>query len=116
MLDTNAEIELEYVSTLAKAQRAAEGRSTAEAMNMLMPLAELKPQILDKINEDEYADYIWEIHGAPTKLLNAEAVVKKIREQRDAAIAEQQQKEESMLMMEGAAKLGKMEAGAGPLQ
>jgi len=80
-------------------------------------LAQVKPRILDKINEDEYAEYVWQIHGAPTKLLNSDEQVRSIREQIAEAARAEEEKEAAGMLMAGADTVANLEkTGAGSIQ
>lgn len=107
---TWADIEIEYISPLAKAQRAAEMRTTLDSINMVLGVAEVAPQALDNVNWDEYVKEIWELSGVNQKLLNDPRVVQAIREQRAQMQAIEQQKADMLLAAEIGEKAGKMGA------
>lgn len=94
------EISVEFVSMLAQAQRAVGANSVDRFMGNVTAIAQIQPNILDKIDTDYWATSYADITGVDPKLLVPEEEVQAIRQQRaeaqaqaeQAAMAEQQSK------------------------
>ncbi len=91
--------EIDYLSTLAKAQRNPELKSMNNALQMVGNIAQFNPDVIDKINADKAVDSVFEITGAPVQILRDDEEVQAIRDDRREAAAEQQRIE---LMSAGA--------------
>jgi hypothetical protein len=95
------DVEIEYVSPLAKAQKSTELSSITRAMEILGGLANVAP-VFDYINFDALVKHVADIVGMPQKLLKLQSQVNAEREQQ-AAQAEQQQQ---MAQMQQVAQAG----------
>ena len=78
---------IEYVSPLARAQKMSEIKAINNTISMVGQLAQVNPQVLDKINFDKTVDEIADVNGINPELIRDEAEVKEIRDAR--AIAEE---------------------------
>ena len=105
MLDPRYEID--FVGTLAQAQRRSELNTLVTGLTMVSNMAQFLPEALDKINPDKVTDEVFSITGASVKVLRDDDEVQKIREGRAQAAVEQQQ----MMKMAGGAQIAK-DAGA----
>lgn len=76
------EYEIEYISPLARAQKAAQGNALQEALSFIFPIADAKPEILDNIDPDEIFEYIFDIYGCPTNLTVKKADRDNMRQQK----------------------------------
>ena len=74
-----AGIRIEYVSPLARAQRAGEGAAIVRALESLAPLGAIKPEIYDNIDADAAARLLAQSFGVPNNLLRTPDAVKKLR-------------------------------------
>ena len=87
----NPGYEIDFVGTLAMAQRRAELNTLATGLSMIGNMAQYAPEVLDKINPDKVTDEVWSITGAPIKVLRDDDEVRQIREGRAQAHMEQQE-------------------------
>ncbi|WP_374305917.1 portal protein, partial [Ferrovibrio sp.] len=71
----------EYVSPLARAQRAGEGAAIVRALESLAPLGAIKPEIYDNIDADAAARLLAQSFGVPNNLLRTPDAVKKFRKE-----------------------------------
>ena len=95
------DIEIEYVSPLAKAQKSTELQSIMRAIEILGSLANVAP-VFDYINFDNLVKHLAEIVGVPQKLLKSQSQVTAERQQ-----AQQQQQEQmQMQQVQQMAKAG----------
>lgn len=98
-------IRIDYVSPLARAQKAGEGAAIVRALEALAPIGAVRPEIYDNIDADAAARALIQSFGAPNILLRTKAAV---AEQR-AAAAETGEQGGAAEMLNG---LGAMLGGA----
>ena len=79
------ELDIVYISPLAKAQRETEIYAIESFMQDVSAIAQFKPEALDKINEDRTVDIIAQIKGVNPEMLNSDRIVQGIREARAEA-------------------------------
>lgn len=95
----DARVKVEYVSQLSIAQRSGSAASVMRTMQSVVPLAQVKPEILDVFDFDEVARAVADGYGLPPKLLLDPKVVASEREARAQQAAQMQQAQ----MLAGAA-------------
>ena len=88
------DIEIEYVSPLAKAQKGTELSSITRAIEILGSLANVAP-VFDYINFDALVKHVADLVGVPQKVLKLQSQVNAEREQQ-AQLAEQQAQMQQM--------------------
>ena len=86
------DIDIEYVSPLARAQKSSSLNSTMKALEILMPLSQSIP-VGDHIDADGLVKHVTEALGVPKTALKSEREVQQVREER---AAQQQQQMEMM--------------------
>jgi len=84
------DIQIEYVSPLAKAQRSSELQSVMRAIEIFGSLSKISP-VFDHIDIDELVIYLADIVGVPAKVLNSQAQVNAIRQKKQQEMMQQQQ-------------------------
>ena len=94
------EWDIVYISPLARAQRAAQGQALQGALGFLLPMVQYFPQMMDNLNSDEVMDYVFELYGCPTDLLNPPEV----RDEKRATRMQMQQREMGLQQMERTAE------------
>ena len=95
------DIEIEYVSPLAKAQKSSELQSIMRAVEILGSLANVAP-VFDYVNFDNLVKHLADIVGVPQKILKSQSQVNAERQQ-----AQQQQQEmQQMQQLQQVAKAG----------
>ena len=95
------DIEIEYVSPLAKAQKSTELQSIMRAVEILGSLANVAP-VFDYVNFDNLVKHLADIVGVPQKILKSQSQVNAERQQ-----AQQQQQEmQQMQQLQQVAKAG----------
>ena len=85
------QIDIEYVSPLAKAQRSGDVSSAMQMVEILMPLMQLDPNIVDYLDTDGLVKHIIKVTGVPAEIVRGEGEIAEIREQKAAAAEQQQQ-------------------------
>lgn len=93
------ELNVEFVSMLAQAQRAVATNSIDRYVSNLGAVAQFKPDVLDKFNADEWADQYADMLGVDPKLIVPGEQVAVIRQQRADEQAAMQQ---AAVMQQGA--------------
>lgn len=95
----NMELNVEYVSMLAQAQRAIATNSIDRFVNNLGAVASIKPEVLDKLDVDKWADTYADMLGVDPELIVPGDQVALIRQQR----AQQQNAMQQAAMMQAGA-------------
>ena len=91
------ELNIEYVSPMALAQRGQELQSIMRGLELFGSMAQTMP-VMDYIDENGFIKQIIDILGLPAKMIKSDAQVQEIRQQR--AAQEQQQMEMQQQMAE----------------
>ena len=86
-----ADLRIEYLGSLAKAQKMDKAQSVEQWMGTTVAFSERFPQVLDIPNVDEVVRDMAENHGVPTKLQNSRIVVTKQRKIKQKQMAEEQE-------------------------
>lgn len=84
LLDQN--IEITYTSPLNKLQQSHEVVGLQRTLEIITPIAQIDPGILDIINIDGIGELLPELTGIPWAMVNSASEVKRIREERNAQI------------------------------
>lgn len=100
------DLNVEYVSMLAQAQRAVGTNSVDRFVGNLGAVAQYKPETLDKFNADEWVDIYSDMLGVDPRLIVASDQVAIIRDNRAKAQAAQAQAEMANQAADTAQKLG----------
>ena len=88
------ELNVRYISPLAKAQRESEVTSIIRVLQTVGDMAQIVPSVIDKINPDKTVDIIADVMGAPVDMLRDDAEVQAMRDgraQKEAALQQTQQ-------------------------
>lgn len=88
------DINIEFVSTLAQAQRMVGLNSMDRMMGNIGEIAKIKPEVLDKIDSDEWVDRYSDMLGVDPRIIIANdkvALIRKARNEAEAARAEMAQ-------------------------
>jgi hypothetical protein len=95
------DVEIEYVSPLAKAQKSTELQSIMRAVEILGSLANVAP-VFDYVNFDNLVKHLADIVGVPQKILKTQSQVNAERQQQ----AQQQEQMQKMQQLQQVAKAG----------
>ena len=102
------DIDIEYVSPLAKAQRSTDVQSLLRMVELTQPLAQIDPSVMDYIDMDGMAKHLIKVLAIPAVAIKSDEQVAQLRMQREEqqqAMAEQQQQQQ---VMETASKAAPM--------
>ena len=91
----NQEIDIEYVSPMALAQRSQELQSLIRGLELFGQIGQVAP-VQDYIDENGLIKQIISLLGLPAKMIKSDNQVAELRQQRAAAQAEQQQMMQAM--------------------
>jgi hypothetical protein len=101
----NADLGVEYISVLAKAQKAISTESMDITTAFVTNLSQFVPEALDKLDVDEMIDEYSRAKGAPPNIIRSDDEVAAVREQRAQAQAQAQQAAQSQAMIDSAKTL-----------
>ena len=104
VLPTGKDIEIEYVSPLAKAQKSSELQSIMRGIEIMGSLANVAP-VFDYINFDKLVKHLTDIIGMPQKILKPMSQVKAERQQAQQQQAEQQQMQQMQQMAQAGGQI-----------
>lgn len=83
--------EVKFVGRLVQSQRQSEVNNIVNALGIAAQVAQFNPEAADKVNTDAAVDEIFDISGVSTKILNNSDEVRKVREARAQAQAQEAQ-------------------------
>jgi hypothetical protein len=92
---SNQEIDIEYVSPMALAQRSQELQSLVRGLELFTQIGQIAP-VQDYIDENGLVKNIINLLGLPAKMIKSDAQVMQVREQRAAAQAQAMQMQQAM--------------------
>lgn len=87
------DVDIEYVSPLARAQKSSSLNNTMKALEILLPLSQQLP-VGDHVNPDGLVRHVTEALGVPKTVLNSDAEIQQQRQQRAEQQAMMQQRQE----------------------
>lgn len=99
------ELQVEFVSMLAQAQRAIATNGIDRFVGNLGVIAQAKPDVLDKFDADQWVDVYSDMLGVDPSLVVADEQVALIRQQRAQAQAQAQQAEQAAMAAQTARDL-----------
>lgn len=105
------ELNVEFVSVLAQAQRAVAVNGTDRFVMGLGQVAAIKPEVIDKLDSDEWADQYADLLGVDPRLIVGNEKVAIIRQQRAQAQQAQAQMAGMEQMATAAQKVGSIPTG-----
>ncbi len=109
------DLNVEFVSMLAQAQRAIGTNSVDRFTVSLGAVAQMKPDVLDKFDSDKWADSYSQMLGLDPNIIVPSDQVARIREARNAAMAAKEQAAMTQMQSQSLANVGKA-AQALPMQ
>ena len=109
------DIDIEYVSPLAKAQRLTDLQSMLRGFEVMMQVAEIAP-VMDYLDSDKLVQYLVEVTGIPARVIRSDDEVAQMRRQQQEQAAMMQQQQEAMMQSEMANNLAPMVKTVGQAQ
>jgi hypothetical protein len=98
----NSDIDIEYVSPIAKAQKQGDIRDALQLLEMLAPLTQLDQGVLDYVDADGMARYLMDVLSVPATTVRGEIEVAERREQRRMQEEQMMQQQEMMMQAQAA--------------
>lgn len=99
------DLEIQYTSQIAKAQKAAGANTLVRVLQSVGPLIEMNPQMLDVINGDEALRGHADMFDLPEEYLNGRKDVEQVREARAQQAQEAAQNEQENIQADTAQKV-----------
>lgn len=107
LLEAKGQFEVVYTNPMSRAQKAEGAIGADVVVRSIMELSQVKPSVLDKLDEDAYVDLMVEAQGAPAKMINSTEDIEEIRAQRAEAEKTAQDAENLKTVGAGAASMAK---------
>jgi hypothetical protein len=111
----NVDMNVEYVSMLAQAQRAIGTNSVDRFVSNLGMIAQMKPNILDKFDSDEWAEAYSDMLGVDPNLIVPNDKVGIVRKSREQAQQQAQQAQIDQVRSQTAANMAKAAPSQNPI-
>lgn len=92
----NTDIEIEYVSPLAKAQKSGDIQAAMRLFELMGPLAQIDQSVIDYIDADGLAKYLMNTLSVPATTIRGEEEVSEIRENRAQQMQAEQARQQDM--------------------
>lgn len=93
------DIDIEYVSPLAKAQKQTDLQSMLRGFEIMLQMSEIAP-VMDYLDDDKLVQYLVEVTGMPARVIRSRDEVETLRQERAAAEQEQAEMQQQMQMMQ----------------
>jgi hypothetical protein len=90
------DIDIEYVSPLAKAQKIGDLQNLVRGIELMTGLAEAIPGITDFLDNDGLVKYIIKVTGLPAQVILSDEQVAALRQQQQEAAAAQQEQQQEL--------------------
>ena len=107
-----ADIKIEYISTLAQAQRQAEVERIRGIAADVGNLIQLDEKARDKLDVDEAIDQLAEMRGAPVNVIRTTEQANEMREERARVAQQQQEQQAQMALLQAGGQVARDGAGA----
>ena len=98
------DIDIEYVSPLAKAQKMTDLQSMLRGFEVLLQMQQVAP-VMDYLDDDKLVQYLVETTGIPARVVRSRSEVDQLRRQRAEAQAAQAQAQQEAAIADQAQKL-----------
>ena len=109
------DIDIEYVSPLAKAQKLTDLQSMLRGFEVMMQVAEIAP-VMDYLDSDKLVQYLVEVTGLPARVIRSDEEVAQMRRQQAQAAEQQAAMEQQMMQAEQANQVAPLVKAVGGLE
>ena len=106
------DIDIEYVSPLAKAQRLTDLQSMLRGFEVMMQVAEIAP-VMDYLDDDKLVQYLVEVTGIPARVIRSNEEVARLRDEKQRAAQQQEQMQQQMMAADTAQKVAPLVKAVG---
>tara|TARA_R110002126_G_scaffold20890_2_gene76519 strand:+ start:1653 stop:3302 length:1650 start_codon:yes stop_codon:yes gene_type:complete len=107
--DAGGDLDIEYVGPLARSQRMDEVTSIQRAVDGIMQLAQVNPEVLDIVDVDKAGRTISDRLGAPADILRGDEQVADMRQSRQQQQQQQAEMDMGQQQLEGATQAANLE-------
>ncbi len=105
------DLNVEFISVLAQAQRAVATQGMDRLLGTVSQMAQVKPEVLDKLNFDQIVDEYGDAYGVSPKIIVPDDQVAALRQQRAAAMQAQQAAATAPQVVESAKTASEIDTG-----
>ena len=98
----SGEVDIEYVSPMAKAQRSSDVQSAMQLFGFLQPLMQIDPSVIDYLDIDGLSEHIIKVTNVPATVVRGKSEVEELRQQRASQQQQQAEMEQTMQLSEAA--------------
>lgn len=102
----DSEFQIQYSSQIAKAQRIAESQNLIRTLSVIAPLVEFDSSIMDVFDGDETAKTYARMFGVPQRMIRSEEEIGAIRQARNQATQQLQERDDLASQADVVKKLG----------
>jgi len=106
------DLQIEYVSPLAKAQKQGDITSINQLLELLGPLGQLDPKIMDYVDFDGVAKHLIKTLSIPATTISSDQEVSMKRQDRQQQMEEAQEQQQMMETAEAGGKVAPLLAAA----
>ena len=106
------DIDIEYVSPLAKAQRLTDLQAMLRGFEVMMQVAEIAP-VMDYLDDDKLVQYLVEVTGIPARVIRSNEEVARLRDEKQRAAQQQEQMQQQMMAADTAQKVAPLVKAVG---
>ena len=99
---SQGEVDIEYVSPMAKAQRSSDVQSAMQLFGFLQPLMQIDPSVIDYLDIDGLSEHIIKVTNVPATVVRGKSEVEELRQQRASQQQQQAEMEQTMQLSEAA--------------
>lgn len=111
--ESGTDLEIEYVSILAQAQKSVGLTAIERVLGLAGNLAAVKPTVMDKVDDEASLDHYADLLGAPVDMLLSDDEMAEVRAQRAQQQQQKQLMEAAPVAVDAAKVLASTETGAG---
>ena len=98
----SGEVDIEYVSPMAKAQRSSDVQSAMQLFGFLQPLMQIDPSVIDYLDIDGLSEHIIKVTNVPATVVRGKSEVEELRQQRASQQQQQAEMQQTMQLSEAA--------------
>jgi hypothetical protein len=109
------DIDIEYVSPLAKAQKLTDLQSMLRGFEVMMQVAEIAP-VMDYLDSDKLVQYLVDVTGLPARVIRSDEEVAQMRRQQAQAAEQQAAMQQQMMQAEQANQVAPLVKAVGGLE
>jgi hypothetical protein len=106
------ELDIEYLSPLARAQKAVQAGSIDRLVAFMAPLIQLYPDLPDKFDADKAYDFYSDVFGVPEQISRGRQAIEKMRQVREQMQQQEVQRQQMLQATEGIKQIAEADRAA----